>query len=232
MQLSKRLSAVSEMVTSHSRLADIGTDHGYIPIHLVLNERIPQALAMDINQGPLNRAQENIENHKLNTYIETRLSDGVSALKEGEADSVVIAGMGGGLVIKILTEGRTVLQSVREFILSPQSELCKVRHFLEENHYLIQEETMVVDEGKYYTVMRVVHGDMHYEKEIDYKYGRLLIQKKNEVLLSFLQKELSGYEKVRSELMKNIGEKAIQRQIEIDHELECIRETIGVITNR
>ena len=121
MQLSKRLLAVSEMVTSNSRLADIGTDHGYIPIYLIENKRVPRAIAMDVNKGPLNRAKENIEHHGLENYIETRLSDGAAALHSGEVDAVVIAGMGGGLVMKILTEGSGVLKSVKELILDRKS---------------------------------------------------------------------------------------------------------------
>lgn len=223
MQLSKRLLAVSEMVTSNSRLADIGTDHGYIPIYLIENKRIPRAIAMDVNKGPLNRAKENIELHGLGEYIETRLSDGAAALHSGEADAVVIAGMGGGLVIKILTEGSEVLESVKELILQPQSELAFVRRHLQDNHYAVIEENMVLDDGKYYPMMKVIHGKMDYEREIDFKYGKLLLEQKNECLKSFLDKEERTYEKVLETLRGNDGEHAKQRIAEVEHELECIR---------
>lgn len=223
MQLSKRLLAVSEMVTSNSRLADIGTDHGYIPIYLIENKRIPRAIAMDVNKGPLNRAKENIELHGLGEYIETRLSDGAAALHSGEADAVVIAGMGGGLVIKILTEGSEVLESVKELILQPQSELAFVRRHLQDNHYAVIEENMVLDDGKYYPMMKVIHGKMDYEREIDFKYGKLLLEQKNECLKSFLDKEERTYEKVLETLTGNDGEHAKQRIAEVEHELECIR---------
>lgn len=223
MQLSKRLLAVSEMVTSNSRLADIGTDHGYIPIYLIENKRIPRAIAMDVNKGPLNRAKENIELHGLGEYIETRLSDGAAALHSGEADAVVIAGMGGGLVIKILTEGSEVLESVKELILQPQSELAFVRRHLQDNHYAVIEENMVLDDGKYYPMMKVIHGKMDYEREIDFKYGKLLLEQKNQCLKSFLDKEERTYEKVLETLRGNDGEHAKQRIAEVEHELECIR---------
>ena len=106
MQLSKRLSAVASLITEGSRLADIGTDHGYVPIALVENGSIPSAVAMDVNKGPLERAQEHIREKHLEDRIKTRLSDGVKALEEGEADAVLIAGMGGMLVIRILDAGR------------------------------------------------------------------------------------------------------------------------------
>ena len=93
------MKAVAGMVTSGGVLADVGTDHGYIPIALVQRQKITGAIAMDINKGPLARAQENIASARLGDYIQTRLSDGVAALGEGEADSILIAGMGGELVI-------------------------------------------------------------------------------------------------------------------------------------
>lgn len=223
MQLSKRLLAVSEMVTSNSRLADIGTDHAYIPIYLVENQRVPHAIAMDVNKGPLNRAKENIELHGLQEYIETRLSDGAAALRNGEVDSVVIAGMGGGLVIKILTEGSEILESVKELILQPQSELAFVRRFLQKNQFAVIEENMVLDEGKYYTMMKAVHGKMDYNREIDFKYGRLLLEQKNECLKSFLDKEEKTYEKVLVTLRGNDGDHAKQRFAEVEQELEYIR---------
>lgn len=223
MQLSKRLLAVSEMVTSNSRLADIGTDHGYIPIYLIENKRVHRAIAMDVNKGPLNRAKENIERHGLENYIETRLSDGAAALHSGEVDAVVIAGMGGGLVMKILTEGSGVLESVKELILQPQSELAFVRRFLQDNNYAVVEENMVLDEGKYYPMMKVVHGKMDYKREIDFKYGRLLLEQKNECLKSFLEKEEKTYEKVLETLRENDSDHAKQRIAEVEHELKCIR---------
>ena len=102
------MKAVAAMVTSGGVLADVGTDHGYIPIALIQRQRIKSAIAMDINKGPLARAQDNIASARLGDYIQTRLSDGVAALGEGEADSILIAGMGGELVIHILSEGEKV----------------------------------------------------------------------------------------------------------------------------
>lgn len=156
MQISRRLQAVSGMVTSGFRLADVGTDHGYIPIELVRSGRVPHAVAMDINRGPLLRAQENIRRYGLEGQIETRLSDGLHALAPGEADSVVIAGMGGLLVVRILQEGSAALEGVRELILQPQSELRSVRLYLEEAGYEIADEDLVCEDGKFYPMMRAV----------------------------------------------------------------------------
>ena len=107
-KISERLMTVASLVSRDHVLADVGTDHGYVPIYLILQGKIKKAIAMDINRGPLERAREHISLYGMGDYIETRLSDGVEALALGEADSILIAGMGGGLVIRIeqRTEGK------------------------------------------------------------------------------------------------------------------------------
>lgn len=105
MQLSLRLSAIAGLVTRGNRLVDVGCDHGYLPVSLYLDGKIPGAIAMDVRKGPLSRAQEHISQYGLDAYIETRLSDGLEALKPGEGDTLVIAGMGGPLMERILNYG-------------------------------------------------------------------------------------------------------------------------------
>jgi len=204
MQLSRRLMAVAKMVTPGNKIADVGTDHGYIPIYLVDQEIIPQAIAMDVNQGPLKRAVENITAHGITTAIETRLSDGVLALKAGEVDSVVIAGMGGNLVMRILSAGSDVLKTVKELILQPQSELTKLRYFLQDNGYKIVAEEMVYEDGKFYPMMKVIHGKMQLGRVIDFVYGPYLLENKNEILRQFLAKEKDILQKITTHIT-NLG---------------------------
>ena len=130
--------------------------HGYVPISLCEGKQIPSAIAMDINEGPLLRAKSHIEEAGLTGYIQTRLSDGLAALKAGEGDTVLIAGMGGILMEKILHEGRETLSSVRELILQPQSEIRQFRTWLREQGLRITDEKMVEEDGKFYPMMRAV----------------------------------------------------------------------------
>ena len=127
-RLSKRMGALAQMVTAGNRLCDVGCDHGFLPIFLVQQGVIPSAIAMDINEGPLAAAREHIAAYGLQQQITTRLSDGLSGIKEQETDTILIAGMGGALVIHILTEGRKVAQSAKELILQPQSEAVSYTH--------------------------------------------------------------------------------------------------------
>lgn len=216
LQLSERLLAVASMVTEQSRLADVGTDHGYIPIFLCEQDKIPSAIAMDIRRGPLTRAKENIRLYGMEARIETRLSDGVAKLMKGEADSVVIAGMGGGLIQKILDEGRQVIASVRELILQPQSDIDRVRQYLQKNNYQITAEKMVFEDGKFYPMMHVIHGYMKPYTDIEWKYGQFLLEERDHVLLAFLKKEESELLKVSENLRTVHTGKALERQKEIE----------------
>ena len=219
-RISNRLTAAASMVSRGSILADVGTDHGYVPIYLVEKGIIPGAIAMDINRGPLERAKEHIGQYGMEAYIQTRLSDGVEALAVGEADSVLIAGMGGGLVMHILTEGAEVCRNVKELILQPQSELERVRRFLWENGYVTDAEEMVEEEGKYYPMMRV-----HYEptaengsggemREVDFAYGKLLLERQHPVLKQYLCWERQLTEQILDQLKQQPGSEGIAKRIQ------------------
>lgn len=130
MELSKRLRAVADLVSPGLIIADVGTDHAYVPIQLVEEGRIPSAIAMDINEGPLLRAEKHIREHGLEHKIETRRSSGLKELKVQEAQSMIAAGMGGALIIQILSDCPEIVISLKECILQPQSEIGKVRKFL------------------------------------------------------------------------------------------------------
>ncbi len=113
---------------------------------------------MDVNSGPLDRARHNIADFCMQDYIETRLSDGVSALREGEAEGIICAGMGGKLVISILEQGKKLIGEMKQVILQPQSELSEVRGYLREKGYLVEKEDIIYEDGKYYPMMRALPG--------------------------------------------------------------------------
>lgn len=220
MELSKRLQAVADLVTAHYKLADIGTDHAYIPIYLTQQKKITEAVALDVNEGPLQRAEEHIRENGLEAEIETRLSNGFQALQPGEVQSAVIAGMGGGLVIRILTEGAEVVRKLEECILQPQSEIEKVRAFLLEKGYEFLEEDMVCEDGKYYPMMHVIHGHMESWTDIEWKYGAFLLKERNPVLWDFLKKEAQSLTDVIHSLEQVSGERAKERLDELKHRLK------------
>lgn len=224
MQLSKRLQAVADLVTPGCRLVDVGTDHGYIPIYLILNKKAQTALAMDVNRGPLLRAEENIHSYELEQYITTRLSDGLAALQKGEGDTLVIAGMGGVLMQRILSDGLKsgVLEGFRELILEPQSEIPEFRSWLYRESFHIEKELLILEDGKYYPVWRVVPGQEAMPEEVELYFGKELLDRKDPVLRKFLEKEQEKLKQIAAHVEQKGSEKAAGRLLEIEKELRLI----------
>ncbi len=196
-QLPKRLETIIERMPDAGCLADIGCDHAYVAIEAVRRGRAARALACDVRKGPLQQAAEHILCAGLAGKIETRLSDGLEKVAPGEADTVVVAGMGGPLMERIL-QGR--LRDFAHFVLSPQSEIPHFRRFLLTEGMQIDEETMLIDEGKYYVILNVskradaTSSDSMYVTEEDFLYGGRLLRRLDPVLKSFLEKEKTRYE--------------------------------------
>lgn len=223
-QLSKRLQAVADSVTKGTIVADIGTDHGYIPIYLVSEHICDMAYAMDVRKGPLERAKANVDKMGLSDKIEVRLSDGLKKLKVGEANSIVISGMGGYLITEILDARKDILENVKELILSPHSDACVVRHYLHNNNFKIVSEHMLMEEGKFYTIIKAQQGQEEYDKEVFYKYGKELLYNKEETLKKFLQIEIKKYENVKAILEKNNNEAQKKRMLEVEEILKYMNE--------
>lgn len=155
MELSLRLRTITELLDSSDTLADVGCDHGYVSIWLVQNGKFKRALAMDVRKGPLAIASSNITNYNLTNSIETRLSDGLVCYNIGEADSLVIAGMGGILIQKILSKDEDKSRSFTQMLLQPQSEIGQVRAYVRELGYFIDKEAIVFEDGKYYPMFHL-----------------------------------------------------------------------------
>lgn len=158
MELGKRLTKVADFINPADTLADVGCDHGYLSVYLVENKKCRRVIAMDINKGPLQKAKENIEKFGYGDYIETRLSDGIAKLKNGEAEGFVCAGMGGPLALQILWNDREKIQNMKQIVLQPQSELWLVRRTLKEWGFVIEKEGIELEDGKYYFMMRIRPG--------------------------------------------------------------------------
>ena len=155
MELSERLKAVTKLITPGSRVADIGTDHGYVPVYLMLTGTAMSCIAMDVRKGPLMHAQEHIAASGLGDVIQTRISNGLAGLEDGDADTIVCAGMGGKLMQKLLRDHDPAQKGIKEMILQPQSELREFRQFLRQSGYCFLAEEMILEEGKFYPMMKV-----------------------------------------------------------------------------
>ena len=229
--LTKRLQSVADMVTIGNRVCDVGCDHGYVSIYLVKNEISPLAIAMDVRPGPLSQAEKNIKAFRAESKVQTRLSDGLDKLEFGEADTIVIAGMGGPLMRDIIVRGLDVAKSVSELVLQPQSEIPEFRRFLKTNGFITTAEDMVYEDGKFYPMMTVV-PDPDFEFfdfskldepfSVDELYGPRLVASRNKVLMMYLNAEYRELMEIREQLMRNLGEseKSRERLAEIEERIE------------
>lgn len=215
MQLPERLQAIADQVPSCESMADIGCDHGYLPIYLIQTGRVQRAYAMDVNPGPLDQAKKHIDACGLGECMECRLSNGLAQLEAGEVQTVTIAGMGGMLIAQLLEEASPeVLQSLETLIVQPQTEPDVVRRKLHEKGFRIENEAMVYDRGKRYIICRAVHGEEQYE-DSEYAYGRLLYQNRDPQFKELLERKL--------ESLKDWMEKTQSRERFLQLEQEQLR---------
>ena len=241
--LSERLKSLADMVCPGKRVVDVGCDHGFLSIYLVQHGISPSVLAMDVRKGPLSRAQEHIAEYKMENYIETRLSDGLLEYRIGEAQSLVCAGMGGRLMMKILTESREKAKTLEELILQPQSELPAFRRFLKEEGYLTLEENILCEEGKFYFLFKVRfapnevmekagRGDSRQEQLYE-KYGKLLLQGKHPVLKEYLELMLGMAKQIERQIADSLQEgdagRAQKRLQEVRQELADVNEALAML---
>ena len=166
--MSQRLITVADMLKSDGealKAADVGCDHGYVSIYLVQRGIAKSVIAMDVRKGPLSAADANISEYGLEDFISIRLSDGVKELEKGEANAIVIAGMGGKLMERLIEEGNLYDLGIRKAVFQPQSDHEEFRQFLRDKGYLITDERVVYEDGKYYFPMKVDVMDSSFDNK-------------------------------------------------------------------
>ena len=194
--MTPRLLAIASMVDKGEMIADVGCDHGYIPIYLAENNIIKQAIAADVNDGPLLSAEENIRKHGLSHIIKTRKSDGVQNIRDDEYGTLIIAGMGGMLIADILSRA----PRGKVCILQPMTAIEYLLKFLSDNGYKIINQSLVKEEKHIYNVIKAVDGNEEI-KDVDLYFGGKL--KKNELFYEYCKKLVNKFEKIISGLEKS-----------------------------
>ncbi|MDK2807911.1 MAG: tRNA (adenine22-N1)-methyltransferase [Clostridiales bacterium] len=225
-QLSKRLRMIANMVTRGSCVADIGCDHAHTSIFLIENQIAQKVIAMDVNKGPLERATENVARYHVSDRIVIRRSNGLEALQEGEVDTLLISGMGGALIIRILEDGKPVVENIRELILQPQSEIELVRKYLHTIGFSILEENMLKEDGKFYVAIHALRGKEQYEKELFYSYGKSLLIQKNKALQEYLNHQLQKTNQILNALKASQNTETKERMDELGEEIIAIEEAL------
>ncbi|OPJ57055.1 tRNA (adenine(22)-N(1))-methyltransferase [Alkalithermobacter paradoxus] len=226
MKLSERLQKIASLVTSNSTIADIGTDHGYIPIYLLRNNIINFAIAADINKGPLENAKKEVKANALQDKVDLRLGSGLKVIKKGEVEEVIIAGMGGVLISDIIRDSIEVAKSLNKMILQPMQSSSNLRKYLIDNGFSILDEVLVKEEFRIYEIIVAKYtGNQEFiEDEIYYEIGKKLIENKDPLLLELIDKRINEYKRVLHKIEGLSGDEIENKKVECMNKINKFEE--------
>ena len=214
--IDSRIKSVLNFVEKNSRVADIGTDHGYLAIELVKSGRASFVVASDKNSGPLDAAKKNIAAAGLNDFIEVRLGDGLKVLSEGEVDTICVAGMGGALIVEILNNSPQITNSAEKLILQPMNALEKLQAWLENNGWYIADIDLAEVGGIIYEIISAVKNPVRVST---------ITKKENSPLLKkFTAQKISKLQRVLEEMSKSPAAVASQKFQKIQAEIESLKK--------
>lgn len=217
MNLGKRLELIARLIPENSRLADVGTDHGYIPIFCVKNNISTSALAMDVNDGPLLSAQKNIQKYGLEDKITTRISNGLENLNKDEVNVIVIAGMGGLLIMDIIDRGYDVITSDTLLILQPMLAVKELREFLYNKGFSVMEEYVCRDDNKFYNILTVKKEKIDYSLK-DVVVGKNISKNSPDVYKDYLEYKL----RILNNIADGMKKSSSYNESELDEVLQDI----------
>lgn len=223
MQLSLRLKAIAEEIPVSRCVADIGTDHGYIPVFLVQQGVTQRAVAADISRGSLRKAESLVRQHRLESVIEIRLGGGLTVLSPREADTILLAGMGGLLIRDILAERPDVARSSR-LVLQPMAAQDVLRKWLSEHEYRIEHENLVREAHRFYEIMTVTSGCDPVQCPVYYTVGKRLIEQRHPLLEAFVLHKIQALEEILKQLEKGDTQAAAERHAVLKTQLRRLEE--------
>lgn len=184
-RLSERLLAVSGYVRDGAFVADVGTDHAYLPIYLCAQNKISGAIASDINEGPIDRARINVSEYGLCEKISLCLTDGLSGIESYSPSDIMICGMGGELIVKILSEADWVKRDGIRLILQPMTHADKLRKYLCEVGFLIIDESIVKEDRSYQIICAEYTGERYSYTDVELILGKHNIEKMNQTFIEY-----------------------------------------------
>lgn len=216
-KLSDRLQVIADFITEGETMADIGTDHGFLPMYLWERKICPYVILSDINKGPLEKASENINTFCPENIFDIRLGSGIETLKNGEVDTIVVAGMGGLLITDILAADLNKTKSYKKFILQPRNAPEKLKKWLLDHDFIILDETLV-RESKYIWEIILAMPSYQLEKlqqsdssialkgkdlveEIEYELNPILFKKKDPLLVEYIKNKI----RIEEQIVNNIS---------------------------
>ncbi|MFC4652431.1 tRNA (adenine(22)-N(1))-methyltransferase [Lactococcus nasutitermitis] len=225
-KLSQRLQAVADLVPKGARVADIGSDHAFLPTYLVQNEIIDFSVAGEVIEGPFQIAQNHVNEFNLHNNIYVRLANGLLAIKkEDQIDTVVIAGMGGILISEILEAGKDNLSTVKQIILQPNKHEEVLRLWLSKNNFKIITEKILLENEKFYEIIlcEIAQGNLTVLSKKEQIFGPFLSTEKSEIFRKKWEKELDTIDKI----LTRLPEKRTEKYKEIVEKRQQIMEALA-----
>lgn len=196
-QLSKRLHCVASFIKRGMKIADIGSDHAYLPCYSVKQGTASFAVAGEIAEGPFRSAKEQVERVRLGHLIDVRKGDGLEVVHPEEVDCIIIAGMGGPLISQILDKGKEKLTGVSRLILQPNVGAEHIRYWLLENGWELIDEQILEEDGKIYEVLVAGQGTpSNSYNQSELLMGPFLLKKRNGVFFKKWSAELKAWQHI------------------------------------
>ena len=228
MKLTNRLLKIANLVTPNKRLADIGTDHGYIPVYLLNKGVIDFAILADINKGPLENARSEVNRNKLQEKVDLRLGSGIEVLKKGEVDEIIIAGMGGILIADLLEANKEVAHNTEKLILQPMQAQEELRIYLLNNGYEILDECLEKEDFRLYEIIvaKYTGRNTNVEDNIYYEVGKKLIENKDKLLPEFIENKIKKYNNIIEKLGDNNSEAVVSKRNLANERIEKLKKLI------
>lgn len=223
-KLTARLQKIVDQVSAGNSVADIGTDHGYIPIYLLKNKISPFVIAGDINEKPLKRAENNIKKHNLSHSIETRLGSGLSILKPKEVNTVIIAGMGGLLITELLEDSKTIVEKLNTLILQPMQAQSELRKYLINNGLTIEKDILVKEDHHIYEIIVAKLGKQEVVDPIYYEVGFHIKSNPKSLAMEFISRKIRSTKMVIENISNNALESSTKKLKEMNNKLKKLEE--------
>jgi len=202
-KISKRLEVISSLISNGARIVDIGCDHGFLSIYLWQSQKVKRVIAADINENALSNAKKNIKKYKLDDVIETRLGDGLEVIcEQDEIDSLVIAGMGEHTIVGMLKKNRNKLKNIKSMVIQSNTRIEFLRREVVKLGYMIQDEEILQDGKKIYTIIHFVQGKRYYSRR-EYYFGPILLKKNSELFKEYNKQELAKLQIIEKMVPRN-----------------------------
>lgn len=231
LQIPQRLTVIASMIPNGSRVADIGTDHAYLPVFLIRTSVSPYVVAGEVNQGPWERAKQHVCEANLQHRIDVRMGDGLEIVAPGEVDGVVMAGMGGMLMNKMMSEGYEKLRTIRRLVLQPNVEVESVRRWLYDRHWRITEEAILEEEGKFYEVIAAEKAESlrptepgEWQRRI--RFGPCLLQERSPTFIKKWHREWQRLNQVLQQLERARPDGHMDKKEEVLEKMRMIEEVV------